>query len=133
MISKDDVIMAYRLIMGREPESDQVIAGHAAQFDNLRSLRAGFMASDEFRLLLKQPLLTPGNLGVKPLNWPSASVEVDVPPEFNCQTCIASPRQFKNASSIQLKVVVCLPLSYSPNIGEYEKSCTERLSGIFFS
>jgi 2-polyprenyl-3-methyl-5-hydroxy-6-metoxy-1,4-benzoquinol methylase len=48
MISTDDVIMAYRLILGREPENADAVATWAASTPDLRSLRSQFLNSEEF-------------------------------------------------------------------------------------
>jgi SAM-dependent methyltransferase len=46
-VSREDAIYAYRLILGREPESEAVI-GQAMAADNLAHLRNVFLASSEF-------------------------------------------------------------------------------------
>src|SRR5262245_29065897 len=48
MISADDVIMAYRLILGREPENADAVATWAARAPDLTSLREQFLTSEEF-------------------------------------------------------------------------------------
>ena len=48
MISTDDVIMAYRLILGREPENADAVATWAAGAPDLMSLRSQFLNSEEF-------------------------------------------------------------------------------------
>jgi len=50
MVSTDEVIAAYRLILGREPDNDQVVAAHAKQYQSVAELRAAFLRSHEFRL-----------------------------------------------------------------------------------
>ncbi len=82
MINETDVIMAYRLIMGREPENQRVIEEHAGYFQDLRALRAGFMASDEFRTILGMPVARVDGVGVKPLDWPPQKVDVNVSPDM---------------------------------------------------
>ena len=47
-VSRESVVWAYRLLLGREPESDEVIAACQALADRPTMLRA-FMASDEFQ------------------------------------------------------------------------------------
>lgn len=37
-VSRDDVLYTYRLILGREPENEEVI-GHAMKAENLADLR----------------------------------------------------------------------------------------------
>lgn len=48
MITKDDVIYGYKLILGREPESEEAIAYHC-QHENLMELRKALLNSDEFK------------------------------------------------------------------------------------
>jgi len=51
MLNKTDVIYAYRLILGRDPENETVIETHR-QAKDLPELRKVFMASDEFKTKL---------------------------------------------------------------------------------
>jgi hypothetical protein len=46
VISRDDVIIAFKLILGRAPESDAVIAAH--QLSTLSDLRLVLLRSKEF-------------------------------------------------------------------------------------
>jgi 2-polyprenyl-3-methyl-5-hydroxy-6-metoxy-1,4-benzoquinol methylase len=48
MVSRDEVISAFRLILGREPESDTVIEANMG-VTSLQDLRTRFIASAEFR------------------------------------------------------------------------------------
>lgn len=52
MIPRSDVVAAYRLILGREPENEQVIEGWM-QAENLEILRQSFLSGQEFREKLK--------------------------------------------------------------------------------
>lgn len=45
----DDVRACYRLILGREPESEEVLERHLAQVATFAELRQRFLGSDEFR------------------------------------------------------------------------------------
>jgi SAM-dependent methyltransferase len=59
-VSLEDVQGAYRFILGREPESDEVVARHQLTFDSLEALRFAFRSSEEFRSQAKRvPLLAP--------------------------------------------------------------------------
>jgi SAM-dependent methyltransferase len=82
MVTETDVVMAYRLLMGREPDNEMTVRNHAANFKTLQDLRAGFMTSPEFREILNEPIAPPRSVGSKPLNWPPESVEVDVAPDI---------------------------------------------------
>jgi hypothetical protein len=46
-VTRNDVQMAYRLILGREPESEEAIAVHL-QWQSLSELRIAFLSSAEF-------------------------------------------------------------------------------------
>ncbi len=48
MVTREDVFAAYRLILGRDPESDMAVESHMRAAD-LESLRRGFIESAEFR------------------------------------------------------------------------------------
>ncbi len=82
MVSEADVTMAYRLLMGREPEDPRVVSAHAAACGSLAELRAEFMSSAEFRGLMGDPGLFKGSSGVKPLTFPPIAVEIDVPADI---------------------------------------------------
>lgn len=49
MLSAQDVIQAYRLILGREPESPEMVNRYAAEIKDLDALRDLFISSSEFR------------------------------------------------------------------------------------
>jgi hypothetical protein len=54
MLSKEDVIYAYRLLFGREPEDEAVVRHYATEVHDLQSLRALFINSAEFSATLDQ-------------------------------------------------------------------------------
>ena len=70
-VSREDVIFAYRLLLGRQPESEAVIADHA-RADNLRVLLGQFLASAEF--LRRTPAPPSRRL---PLELPPLDIETD--------------------------------------------------------
>ena len=49
MIKPEDVVHAYRFILGREPESTDIVNRYAAQVPSLNALRDLFIGSGEFR------------------------------------------------------------------------------------
>jgi 2-polyprenyl-3-methyl-5-hydroxy-6-metoxy-1,4-benzoquinol methylase len=51
-VSRADVIAAYRLILGREPENEAVIAWHQRHSSNVAALRRTMLESAEFHLLV---------------------------------------------------------------------------------
>ena len=66
--------MAYRLIMGREPESEASVMGHAQGHASIAELRRTFFGSEEFRVQVMPGLPAAG----KPLDWPPIQVETEV-------------------------------------------------------
>ena len=48
MISELDVEMAYKYLLGREPESREVVADKAREHDSIDALRRAMLLSDEF-------------------------------------------------------------------------------------
>jgi SAM-dependent methyltransferase len=71
MISREEVIWCYRMMLGREPESERVIAEHM-QHRDLAALRQATFASQEFRGQLRK--FSKDGPGL-----PVARVPVDVP------------------------------------------------------
>lgn len=47
-VSKDEVLLCYRLFLGREPESEKVVGDLIKSHENLSSLRQAFLNSPEF-------------------------------------------------------------------------------------
>lgn len=47
-VTRDEVLWAYRMILGREPESEAVMEGHLP-IEGREALRAAFLNSDEFK------------------------------------------------------------------------------------
>lgn len=86
--TREQVRLAYFLLLGREPESDAILDAHCDAHDDLESLRAGFIASAEFRdrNLVAQPAaqefvkrLAEGYFAEQ------LSVDVDVSPEVSAR------------------------------------------------
>jgi SAM-dependent methyltransferase len=71
MVTVEEVRNAYRMILGRQPENENILVRHAQQIHSLEELRERFLNSPEFR----------GNSRAappqRPLNWPPIEVEVD--------------------------------------------------------
>ncbi len=55
----EDVVAAYRLLLGRAPESDAVVAGHLAAAPDIGALRDRIMGSAEFQRVAYGPVATP--------------------------------------------------------------------------
>jgi SAM-dependent methyltransferase len=73
MVDSWDVVAAYRLILGRDPENCDVVVAHAEQIETLADLRKKFFDSDEF--------YPPSRLVAQPLNWPPMNIELNASPE----------------------------------------------------
>jgi SAM-dependent methyltransferase len=71
MVNKEDVIAAYRLFLGREPENEAVVSFHSEQAISIDDLRTQFIQCVEFQST------TAISLAQKPLDWPPIEVEVD--------------------------------------------------------
>src|SRR5215467_5814473 len=69
MVTTEDVRAAYRLILGRNPESEEVLTRHSQRFHSLDELRKAFLSSVEFHSSMSAPQ--------RPLNWPPIEIEVD--------------------------------------------------------
>lgn len=60
MVSREQVVEAYRLILGREPENENAIGSHMAAHQDVESLRVAMLHSPEFRrAALYSPWLLP--------------------------------------------------------------------------
>lgn len=76
MITCEDVKAAYRLILGRDPESEEIVMQYAREIGSLDDLRRAFFCSPEFHNIpwIHVPWLhSPG----RPLDWPPILVEID--------------------------------------------------------
>jgi SAM-dependent methyltransferase len=69
MLSRDDVRAAYRLILGREPESEEIVAVQRARYSTVEEMRYDFLNSREFRATATVPDMA------KPLDWQGAPIE----------------------------------------------------------
>lgn len=79
MVSSDDVRAAYRLILGREPESNEVLAHLSRRCKSLAELRHQFLNSFEFRMTTTVPDLA------KPLDWLPMPIETAAAPAESAQ------------------------------------------------
>lgn len=70
----DDIRAAYRLILGREPENDQVVADINSRCYSLAELRQVFLKSHEFRATANVPDMA------KPLDWAPIPIETEASP-----------------------------------------------------
>jgi SAM-dependent methyltransferase len=75
MITREDVRAAYRLILGRDPESEEVIMKHLREARSLDDLRRAFICSSEFQHTpwVRASLLSPE----RPLDWPPNTIEIE--------------------------------------------------------
>jgi FkbM family methyltransferase len=49
MLSRDEIVWGYRLVLGREPESDQIITHHEHRFNSIQEFRRALFDSTEFQ------------------------------------------------------------------------------------
>jgi 2-polyprenyl-3-methyl-5-hydroxy-6-metoxy-1,4-benzoquinol methylase len=54
MVKREEVIYAYRLLFGREPENETVVRHYATEVNDLQNLRELFINSTEFSEILEQ-------------------------------------------------------------------------------
>lgn len=79
MISSDQVILAYRLFLGREPESQAVINELCQTIHSISALRDVFMSSAEFRQRMGKVLDKFQNVQLRhPFHLPYIPVEVEM-------------------------------------------------------
>lgn len=76
MITSEDVRAAYRLILGRDPENEEIVVKHLRDVRSLDDLRRVFFCSSEFQHIpwIRVPWL---HSPERPLDWPPNVVEVD--------------------------------------------------------
>jgi SAM-dependent methyltransferase len=74
VVAIDDVRIAYRLLLGREPENEAVLMAHVQQSRSLEDLRTSFFRCPEFQnIAAAQPALRPL---LRPLDWPPIRVDM---------------------------------------------------------
>ena len=83
MITKEEVLFAYRLILGREPENNDVVESYCHTVHSLRELREEFIKSPEFIQKISTELDNPKFVRQRhPFNLPSIPVESQVSEEL---------------------------------------------------
>ena len=75
------MVYAYRLLLGREPESEDIVDMHARKAPSLGALREGFMKSTEFQTKLGRTQSQNRRQFIKPLDWEKCEVEVEGAPK----------------------------------------------------
>ena len=79
-VTRDDVVQAYRLILGRAPESEAVVQGHVRDHADLDALRRVFLGSDELQEQLARPAEGSAEPPRLPLDAPPLQVETATDP-----------------------------------------------------
>lgn len=92
MINPQDVVNAYRLILGREPESDELVNRYAIEISDLKALRDLFLSSGEFRHQFEQ-VHAPKRFR-RGFYGPAMSVELAVEPDQLAQLCAKTAAQW---------------------------------------
>ena len=72
MVARDDVVMGYRFLLGREPENEETVTA-LSQLGSLAELRDAFIRSDEFQRSLHPPESLPA-----PVDGAALTVEIKV-------------------------------------------------------
>ncbi len=70
-VSREDIVLAYRYILGREPEGEATISAHMQNTPDLLTMRMNFLGSEEAQRLVN-PVTLPPSL---PLDAPPLEVE----------------------------------------------------------
>src|SRR3954454_6072079 len=81
MVTTTEVEWAYRMLLGREPESEVVVEGFAKGVRTLDELRRGFLSSPEFLLKFERQrmaALTAGEAPTLPMAVPERKVQTQV-------------------------------------------------------
>ena len=82
MITKEEVVIAYRLILGREPENADVVDNYCHTIHSLKELRLEFLKSPEFVGQMVEALDRPNFARQRhPFHLPKIPVEVDASQE----------------------------------------------------
>lgn len=71
-VSREDVVLAYRYILGREPESEAVVAAHMAGNEDRDALRMGFLKAEETLEIVNARSLPP----TLPLDVPPLPIQL---------------------------------------------------------
>lgn len=78
MTTREEVVSAYQLLLGREPENEAVVERLRASSPDLATLRQRFLKSAEFQKRLRPHL--PRSLARPPRQSPPMEIDLDVPP-----------------------------------------------------
>jgi 2-polyprenyl-3-methyl-5-hydroxy-6-metoxy-1,4-benzoquinol methylase len=82
MVRPEEVIYAYKLFLGREPENAEVVAGYCQSCKTLEQLSRSFMSSPEFIRRMGTSLEKPDiNRHRHPFNFPRIPVDTIAAPE----------------------------------------------------
>jgi SAM-dependent methyltransferase len=132
VVTTTEVEMAYRLILGREPESEKVVAKHAVPNRTLDDLRRSFLTSEEFGLGFgKLKSATPNDMGCKPLVWSAIQVDVDVSAEHLTKMVERIEREFKHMGETEPHwSVISAEQFKSENIQDNKPEFFESGSGV---
>lgn len=80
MITPEQVILAYQLLLGRDPESNEIINNLCQTTHSIAQLRESFVRSAEFRQRMGELLDKNQHVQLRhPFHLPNIPVEVDVP------------------------------------------------------
>ncbi|MEX3983367.1 class I SAM-dependent methyltransferase [Paraburkholderia sp. EG287A] len=91
-VSHDEIVQGYRFLLGRDPESEDVINMHASACEDVAEFRRRLWGSAEF--LVKAVAVAPNAAGSRPLplSLPANEIEADISREQLTQ-CLAKVKQ----------------------------------------
>jgi len=113
VVSESDVIAAFRLILGREPESAEAVRALIESHATIAELRARFLNSEEFKIHHAASL--------KPLGWGRLDVDIDVPEPILQDMLARVERLFKQLGDTEPHWSVLTDEKFkAANIGEHE-------------
>jgi len=92
MIQHQDVVNAYRMILGREPESQEIVNRYATEMTDLSALRDLFLSSAEFRQQFEH-VHAPKRFQ-RGFYGPAMKVELDASPEQLAELCAKTAAQW---------------------------------------
>jgi SAM-dependent methyltransferase len=123
--------MAYRLILGREPENERVIEEKVDTNRTLSELRRVFLESPEFAEIAAGLGLEGAPTGHKPLIWPPIDVQVSVPPPLLDRMVARIEREFVHLGETEPHWSVISEDRYKANaIASSESAFFESGAGV---
>jgi SAM-dependent methyltransferase len=81
MVTKDDVVWCYRNLLGRDPESSEMVESHLGDFGDVRELLKSFVECDEYKLARSATSAPAGPVSLGALDGlPANPIDLDLTP-----------------------------------------------------